>query len=85
MALGDLGLGNERFIPSTNYISIKDVISLELKIELILLIVQQIDVDDGKIYYSSQTKNKIVCVDRKTKKSLFELGRAFFYWFNKKS
>jgi hypothetical protein len=75
--VGDLGLGNEMFIPSTNYISIKDVISLELKDTINTVDCSAIDVDDGKIYYSSQTKNKIVCVDRKTKKSLFELGRAF--------
>ena len=75
--IGDLGFGNEIFIPNNSYINIKNVENLLLKDTINASDCTAIDIDDGKIYYSSQTKNKIVCVDRKTKKSLFEFGRAY--------
>ena len=82
--VGDLGLGNEIFIPNGNYINIKDADNLVIKDTINAIDCSSIDVDNGNIYYSSQIKNKIVCINRKTKNSLFELGRAYSTDFLKK-
>ena len=74
---GSPGFGPEVFIPNTSYLSIFDGNSLELKDTINTVDCSAIDVGtDSLLFYSSNSKNKIVAINRKTKRAQFEFGRG---------